>query len=344
MKEAILVREAARTLSNRLPPGWREKILASKPTAQDRPDGTLEITSPDGTTARMVFEAKSRVFPRDVAELKNRLERYSSGPYLVVAPFLGPSTRRRLQEENLNYVDTTGNVRLVVARPGVYVETAGADTDPFPSELPGRSLRGPKAGRIVRALCDFPAPFSISDLAVKAGVNVGYASRVVDWLAREALLTRAPRGPVQTVNQPQMIRRWAEDYSVLKSNDARSFLDPRGLENLLESLRKSRFKYAVTSSLAAARIAPIAPSRLAMVYVDDPERAAASLKLRPTDAGTNVMLLGPFDSVVFDRTWKEDSITFVAPSQAAVDLLTSPGRAPSEGEAVLEWMAGGGRK
>jgi hypothetical protein len=50
------------------------------------------------------------------------------------------------------------------------------------------------------------------------------------------------RGPVQTVNQPQMIRRWAEDYSVLKSNDARSFLDPRGLENLLESLRKSRFK------------------------------------------------------------------------------------------------------
>ena len=27
--------------------------------------------------------------------LKSRLERYSSGPYLVVAPFLAPSTRRR---------------------------------------------------------------------------------------------------------------------------------------------------------------------------------------------------------------------------------------------------------
>src|SRR5947209_7313863 len=92
MKEAILIREAARTLSNRLPPGWREKILASKPTAQDRPDGTLEITSPDGTTARMVFEAKSRVFPRDVAELKNHLERFSSGPYIVVAQFLVPDT------------------------------------------------------------------------------------------------------------------------------------------------------------------------------------------------------------------------------------------------------------
>ena len=344
MKEAILIQEAARTLSSRLPPGWREKILAPRPPGPDRRDGTLEITSPDGTKARIVVEVKNRVFPRDVTELKNRLERYSSGPYLLVAPFLAPSTRRRLQEENVNYIDTTGNVRLVIARPGVYVETPGADTDPFPGDLPGRSLRGPKAGRIVRALCDFPVPSSISDLAVKAGVNVGYASRIVDWLAREDLLTRAPRGPVQTVNQAQMIRRWAQDYAVLKSNDARSFLEPRGLDNLLESLRASRFKYAVTSSLAAARIAPIAPSRLAMVYVDDPERAAAALKLRHTDAGTNVMLLGPFDSVVFDRTWKEDSITFVAPSQAAVDLLTSPGRAPSEGEAVLEWIASGGRK
>jgi hypothetical protein len=81
-----------------------------------------------------------------------------------------------------------------------------------------------------------------------------------------------------------------------------------------------------------------------MVYVDDPERAAGSLKLRPTDAGVNVMLLSPFDSVVFDRTWKDDSTTFVAPSQAAVDLLTAPGRSPAEGEAILEWMASGGRK
>jgi hypothetical protein len=292
----------------------------------------------------LVVEAKSRVFPRDVAALKSRLAQYSSGPSLVVAPFLAPSTRRRLQEENMNYADTTGNVRLVLERPGVYIETPGANTDPSPGDAPGRSLRGPKAGRIVRALCDFPAPLSISDLAVKAGVDVSYASRLVDWLAREAVLTRATRGPVQTVQQAQLIRRWAQDYAVLKSNDARSFLDPRGLDNFGKRLRESRFRYAVTGSLTAARIAPVAPSRLAMVYVDDPERAAGSLKLRPTDAGVNVMLLSPFDSVVFDRTWKDDSTTFVAPSQAAVDLLTAPGRSPAEGEAILEWMASGGRK
>jgi hypothetical protein len=225
VNEASLVRDVSRTLGSRLPPGWRQKVLALRPTDSDRPDATIEITSPDGVKARLVVEAKSRVFPRDVAALKSRLAQYSSGPSLVVAPFLAPSTRRRLQEENMNYADTTGNVRLVLERPGVYIETPGANTDPSPGDAPGRSLRGPKAGRIVRALCDFPAPLSISDLAVKAGVDVSYASRLVDWLAREAVLTRATRGPVQTVQQAQLIRRWAQDYAVLKSNDARSFLD-----------------------------------------------------------------------------------------------------------------------
>lgn len=346
MKEAILVEKAFRALETKLPRGWRPQLRLERSNSapESRPDGTIDITSPDGVKARLVFEAKTRVFPRDVDALKSRLERYSSGPYLIVARFLTPSTRRRLQEENVNYVDTTGNVRLVLERPGVYLEAVGADTDPFPADEPGRSLRGPKAGRIVRALCDFPAPLSISDLATKAGVDVSYASRMVEWLAREALLTRAARGPVESVRQAEMVRRWAEDYEVLKSNDARSFLDPRGLENFIKRLRESRFRYAITGSLAAARIAPIAPSRLAMVYVEDPERAGAALNLRAAETGANVMLLAPFDPVVFERTWKDGSTTFVAPSQAAVDLLTSPGRAPAEAEAILEWMASGQRK
>ena len=75
-----------------------------------------------------------------------------------------------------------------------------------------------------------------------------------------------------------------------------------------------------------------------MIYVDDDEMAAVNLGLRPAEAGANVMLLTPFDSVVFDRT-NDKGVTFVASSQAAVDLLTSPGRGPAEAEAILEWIA-----
>jgi hypothetical protein len=191
---------------------------------------------------------------------------------------------------------------------------------------------------VVRALCDFPLPLAISDLAMKAGVDISYASRLVEWLAREDLVTRASRGPVEGIERSRMIRRWADDYSVLKSNTVRSFLDPRGIANLLRRLPMSDGRYAVTGSLAANRLAPVAPARLAVVYLDDPDAAASELGLTSTDAGANVMLLVPFDEVVFDRTRTDDGVTYVAPSQAAVDLLTSPGRSPAEGEAVLEWM------
>ena len=55
------------------------------------------------------------------------------------------------------------------------------------------------------------------------------------------------------------------------------------------------------------------------------------------------MLLAPFDDVVFERTTKRDGLTLVALSQLAVDLLTSPGRGPSEAEAILPMMVGGSR-
>ena len=335
MNQANLFRQASLLLGERLPGGWKQRLISAKSPRGSAP--TLEVTGPDGAKARLVvIECKPSLFPRDVPALKNRLD--DADATLLVGRFLTSSTRKRLRDENLNYLDLTGNIRLVTVRPGLYIESYGADEDPEPMPGPKRSLRGPKAGRVVRALCDFPPPFAISDLAAKAGVDVSYASRLVDWLARKALLTRAPRGSVLQVDRPQLIRRWAEDYSVFKSNDVRSFLDPRGLDNLVRNLNQNRFRYAVTGSLAANRIAPIAPARLALVYVDDPDAAAAALKLRPAEAGINVMLLTPFDSVVFERTRSDKQFIHVAPSQMAVDLLTGPGRAPSEGEAILEWL------
>jgi hypothetical protein len=67
-------------------------------------------------------------------------------------------------------------------------------------------------------------------------------------------------------------------------------------------------------------------------------KAANRLGLREAEAGANVVLLEPFDPVVFDRTISRDGLRCVAPSQLAVDLLTGPGREPSQGEEILRWM------
>ena len=55
-------------------------------------------------------------------------------------------------------------------------------------------------------------------------------------------------------------------------------------------------------------------------------------------SGANVLLLRPYDPVVFERTWSEDGLVFASLRQVVADLLTSPGRAPSEGQELLRWM------
>ena len=52
----------------------------------------------------------------------------------------------------------------------------------------------------------------------------------------------------------------------------------------------------------------------------------------------NVAILTPFDDVVFERTSTKKGVEIVALSQVAADLLTSPGRGPNEGEALMQWM------
>ena len=51
-----------------------------------------------------------------------------------------------------------------------------------------------------------------------------------------------------------------------------------------------------------------------------------------------VRLVGYHDEVVFARGFERDGVFYVAPSQAAADLMNIPGRGPSEGEALASWL------
>jgi hypothetical protein len=180
---------------------------------------------------------------------------------------------------------------------------------------------------------------TVPELVRRSGASTGATYRVVEFLEREALVDRDPRGPITNVRWRRLIERWSQDYGFQRSNTVDAYLSPRGLPALLDGLRESAgLRYVLTGSLAAHRIAAYSPARLAMIYVDNPEQAAEQLKLRAVDSGTNVLLAAGDYDVVFDRAIKEDGLTYAAPSQAAVDLLTGPGRSPAEAQALLDWM------
>ena len=341
--ERRIARDVESILARRVPPGW---TLCSEPAVRaDRlaADLVLDVTSPGGETARLAVEIKSRVEPRRVPELAGRIRDLATAELpgavpVLAAAYLSPRVRGVLRELDVGYIDTTGNVRIAAGTPGLFISAGGADKDPWPRRDVLQSLRGRGAACAVRAIVDVAPPFGVRELAEATGIPAPTLSRVLGLLEREGVVTRQSRGRVLAVDWHGVIRRWAEDYDQAGSNTATALLEPRGLGAITEKLRVAMLTYAATGALAAQYFDPVAPARAATLYVTDAVEAAESLGLRETDAGANVVLLEPFDRVVFDRTVERDGLRCVAPSQLAVDLLTGPGREPSQGERMLIWM------
>lgn len=330
-----IVASIAAALQERLPAGWTSRLVASLKSAPF--DAVLSIRR-KGPAADIRVGTKSPIEPKDVDCLAATLRPTPDEPVLIAAPYLSPRTQERLRSRGFAYADLTGNIRLELSEPGLFIETTGARENPEPTPRDRKSLKGAKAGRLVRALCDFRPPVGLRELAKRAGVDPGYASRVVDFLDREALVTRAPRGPITAVDWRALLNRWSQEYSPFRRQGATMYLAARGIPAVIERLKQLKTRYAVTGSWAAAEIAPVAPPRLLTIYVDRPHDVEQALDLRPVEAGANVALFTPFDDVVFERMSVKMGITIAALSQIAVDLMTSPGRGPNEAEALMRWM------
>lgn len=346
-RERDVLRGVVDQLRERLPPTWTLDI--SEPRGQDlMVDAELRLRAPDGGEVTVLVEAKRLLNTRDVPVALDALRSAAArrgtedDPVLLLAArYLAPTTRERIEASGAGYVDLTGNLKLANDRPALLIRDRGADRDPWRG--PGRprgTLKGPPAARVVRALADYAPPYTVPELAERAGASTGATYRVVEFLEEQELLDRQPRGPITDVRWREVLERWSRDYGFVQSNTVATFLEPRGLSALTDRLReRPELDYVLTGSLAAERVAAYAPARLAMLYVRDIAVAAELLELRPTESGANVALAAGDYDVAFERAEAVAGLRFAALSQVAVDLLTGPGRNPSEATALLGWMA-----
>lgn len=330
-----------------MPRGWSAEV-GDRQVEQHpmRADGRINLRGPNGTISTIVVEEKQAVSPRSVLGQLSPTVRSARSmgahlPLLVVAPWLSARTQALMAEADINYLDLTGNALLRIDNPPFFLQTTGAQRNPSPAARPGAKLRGDKAARAIRLLIDVRPPYGVLEVAEATGLNRGYVSRLLDALYREGLIEREPRGPVESVDVPALVRRWAESYDTFRANSAEGFVAAAGLERLLIKLAEDPAlgtRAVITGSFAASRLAPIASPALLLLYHDLPQLLATDLDLLPADEGANVMILKPFDRVVFDRTRIEEGLRYAAPSQIAIDCLGGNGRMPAEGEALLKWM------
>ena len=312
-------------------------------------DAIWAIRDPDGLSSDIIVEVRAKPLePTFVGRVVSQLKAWSNSgneqvatppAFMLVSSYLSPLTRERLAEAGISYADSTGNIRLSVDRPAVFIETQGADKNPFREERALRSLKGGRAARVARGLLDYRTPFGTRELAAEIASSPAMVSRVSGLLEPDEIVTKeSPRGRIVSVDWEALARRWALDYDFASSNTLTTWLEPRGTGALFARLREATFRYTVTGSLAAYRLAPIAEPRLATLYVDEPETAAQTLGLRPAETGGNVLLVIPFDPVVFERAEYDDGIAYTRVTQTLLDLMKGTGRGPAEAEALLEWM------
>ncbi len=229
---------------------------------------------------------------------------------------------------------------MAAGRPGLFLRDRGADRDPWRG--PGRprgTLHGPAAARVVRALIDFAPPYTVPELSERAGASTGATYRVVEFLEGEGLMEPARYGPIGEVQWRPLLERWSKDYGFAQSNTVDDVTwSPAGWERSQARLPNSRSGLR-PDGFAGRR----ACRRLCAAATGDAlcarhrrcrrrARAARTDKRRQRRAGLRQVRrrLRPRGD--------GGRLRFGALSQVAVDLLTGPGRNPSEANALLDWM------
>jgi hypothetical protein len=328
----VVLRHAVEQIQRRLPSHWSTSVATK---TNDAADARLTIKTPAGASAALAIGARRQLDPRLVAEVAGALKTASADAFLIIAPFLGARTRERLADAGIGFVDLVGNIRLVLDRPTVFIAARGEEKSPWAGPRATRSLHAAKASRIVRALADGAPPFGVRQLAVLAGTDPGYVSRLLDIFDREELIEREIRGPVVAVEVARLLRRWSEDY---RFGDAHRFVPlvhPHGVPGALAGLRDAGVPYALTARAGAAALLGTALPGVVAAYVDNPERVARLLGLQAGDTGANLMLIDPFDPFVFEGAWEASGLRYAARSQIIADLLGSPPPGPAQATTLL---------
>ncbi|MGP0101396.1 MAG: hypothetical protein ACLPUT_07225 [Solirubrobacteraceae bacterium] len=346
-RDSDLLRVVANSLTERLPSTWQVDMQLSPRLVGWRPDALLEISGPDGERGAMLVEAKLDLEPRAIEPLLTMLERAavdadlpseSKGPPMVVSRFLSARAQELLIDAGACFADATGNVRVVLERPAVFLQARGAQSNPWRETRNLRTLKGRAAARVVRALCDLRPPFGVRDLAKRAGTALGSTVRALELISREALIVRDERKQVVEVDVAGLVARWAQDFRFGEQNEVLPCLEPRRLESVLDRLPAIEGRYAITGSFAASAVEPYADARLLVLYVEDSEAAQEQLGIRIAGGQSNIWLARSRDDLPLERTWERDGLHYAALSQVACDLFDMPGRSPSEAEELLRYM------
>ena len=331
-------RELRTELLRRLPDLVPPLVVTQARVAQDRglPAALVaEVRTPSGHRRTLRVSVRAAAAPSRLPHALQELRVSrggSSGSYPVLASaFLSPRSRELCREAGVGYLDLAGNCHLRFA--DLYLERS-VDRNPFPRRGRPASLFSPVSSRLLRALLEEPARrWRISELSAAARVSLGQTSNVCRRLADEAYAATTARR-VHLAQPGRLLDAWRDAGTGSASTPAGYYSFERDPDRLIRRIAEvaaaRRWRYAVTSFAAAARVAPfvqgVGTVRWYMGEEAAPAQWAEAMDLRPVESGPNAVLLTPGDPGVFYRARDVDGASLVGDIQLYLDLCGEPAR------------------
>lgn len=288
------------------------------PQWKSAPDGVdALLQSPGG--ARLMVLVRSRAYPRDVREQRDRIEQLQhavrpragksakaskgadagAAQVVIASPAISTQTRALLAGMGVGYVDGSGSVH--VKRPGLLIHI-----DRPPARKAARevdALHAGAYGQVVQALLvahgEWTTGVRLSELS---GTSPYTVSRVVNELERLLLLeskgSGTGRGVLRRLLKPDLVlAQWADAFPPRHEREMKGYLfapDPAALRGLLADRLAAFPGVAVTGATAANQFAPWLTATDVIDLVVPPAQldpVAQALQMKAVPSGHNLRLI-----------------------------------------------------
>jgi DNA-binding transcriptional regulator YhcF (GntR family) len=289
----------------------------------------------------IISEQSSTLFKAELSSLKSHAAKAEGVIPIVVANYLSPDRRNQCQDEDVCFLDLSGNVLLEFE--GLHVERIGFPNR-FPEKRRGRGPFSDKASLILRAaLSDPQKVWGIRELAQSIGLDPGFVSRMAQELEKRNYVSRID-SKLKLREPKSLLEDWVQEYDYKRNQEARYFCLAKDPEEIIEKILAAQVPddviYALGLQAGANFIDPYSVYKEVHIYAENNEVInwfVKKMKLKEAGEGANVMFLLPYyKHSVFYGKQRIRGIWVVSDLQLYLDLHSYPIRGLEQAEHLYE--------
>ncbi|MGN6424248.1 MAG: hypothetical protein ACTHLA_13150 [Asticcacaulis sp.] len=331
------------------------------------PGTILDVQAPNDTSADalilmtindsqlvLVVEVKRQVFPRDVREIRWRLERGYGRQFgkpgeqqyipMIMADAISPGAREDMRRDGTAYFESGGSLfipaksaYMLIDKPSEKGASAKAMTTVFEGQ------RAMVLHAIWETLSDEPW-FSVKQIAESSGASTGTVSETLNELERRDWVEAVGAGPNKLrrlTNPSNLLDEWKAYQLTQRPPQMKRYFVPGKIPDIVRQLTDDTIDYEITGEMAGQHYAPYLTKVSTLVcrytYGQLVDHFLEQIKARPVSEGWNFGMINMSQAVHqlrFHR--KEEGVKYASPLQTYLDLLQGSGRSKDLAEHLRE--------